>query len=252
MCTFGNNTRIVAVSATIPNSVDIAEWIGRRSFGRTSDVKCDRSLSEAARSEASAKVFRFGEEYRPVALQRTVLGFKSPGDEWSFQANLNQKIFDVISAHSRGKATLIFVPTRKATTQAAEKVKEGYLKQLDTSNAPWRKPTEVPNYSDTRLRELAALGIAYHHAGLTLQDRKTVEAEFLKGNIIALCCTSTLAVGINLPAYCVVSKRLLYRRIPVSDLRSWQMSLQDHSRNKAVQRLLGKQALRVQDQIKKR
>lgn len=229
MCTFGNNTRVVAVSATIPNVVDIAEWIGRRSAGGTSNGNRDHNLSGSALPKDAARVFRFGEEYRPVALQRTVLGFKSPGDEWSFQSTLNQKIFGVISAHSRGKATLIFVPTRKATTQAAEKVKEGYLKQLETSNAPWRKPNEVPNYSDTRLRELAALGIAYHHAGLTLQDRKTVEAEFLKGKIIALCCTSTLAVGINLPAYCVVSKRLLYCCISASDPLPFPRSFEGRS-----------------------
>lgn len=207
MCTFGNNIRIVAVSATIPNSVDIAEWIGRRSSGRSSSLEGD-SIGGVRPVEA-AKTFRFGEEYRPVTLQRNVLGFKTSGDDWSFQSTLNQKLFDVMRAHSRGKPTLIFVPTRKATMQAAEKVKEGFLKQLESGQTLWSKPREVSSYSDARLRELAALGIAYHHAGLTMQDRKMVEADFLRGTITALCCTSTLAVGINLPAYCVVSRRLL-------------------------------------------
>ena len=37
-------------------------------------------------------------------------------------------------------------------------------------------------------------------------DRKQIETAFLSGDLKYLCCTSTLAVGINLPAYLVVVK----------------------------------------------
>ena len=49
-------------------------------------------------------------------------------------------------------------------------------------------------------------GVAFHNAGLNLQDRSIVEKLFLENRIKVLCTTSTLALGINLPARLVVIK----------------------------------------------
>lgn len=48
--------------------------------------------------------------------------------------------------------------------------------------------------------------VAFHHGGLDLQDRQMVETAFLNGNISVICCTSTLAVGVNLPCHFVILK----------------------------------------------
>jgi ATP-dependent DNA helicase HFM1/MER3 len=52
----------------------------------------------------------------------------------------------------------------------------------------------------------SASGVAFHHAGLDLHDRQVVESGFLNGNINVICCTSTLAVGVNLPCHLVIIK----------------------------------------------
>uniref|UniRef100_UPI0002B8D01E probable ATP-dependent DNA helicase HFM1 n=1 Tax=Ciona intestinalis TaxID=7719 RepID=UPI0002B8D01E len=49
-------------------------------------------------------------------------------------------------------------------------------------------------------------GIGYHHAGLDAHDRHLVEEIFLKGDLLVLVSTSTLAMGVNLPAHLVVVK----------------------------------------------
>ncbi|KAK4988909.1 ATP-dependent DNA helicase MER3 [Elasticomyces elasticus] len=49
-------------------------------------------------------------------------------------------------------------------------------------------------------------GVAFHHAGLSGPDRAVVERGFLQGEINVICCTSTLAVGINLPCHMVIIK----------------------------------------------
>lgn len=48
--------------------------------------------------------------------------------------------------------------------------------------------------------------MAFHHAGLEGHDRQLIEKMFLQGQIGVICCTSTLAVGINLPCHLVIIK----------------------------------------------
>ena len=64
--------------------------------------------------------------------------------------------------------------------------------------------SESGNAMDRELRDLYREGIAFHHAGLHVQLKALVEDLYEKRLIKVLYCTSTFALGINMPARTVV------------------------------------------------
>lgn len=59
---------------------------------------------------------------------------------------------------------------------------------------------------DVKLRKTIASGVAFHHAGLCVNDKKLIEEYFRSGSLLILFSTNTLAMGVNLPAYLSVIK----------------------------------------------
>ncbi|KAJ7172122.1 Sec63 Brl domain-containing protein [Mycena filopes] len=192
MKTRGSAVRFVLVSATVPNIEDIASWIGNK------------------RREDPALVFQFGEEFRPCKLTRHVIGVPRQRGEndFSFARKLEYKLFPAIQAHSVGKPILVFVSTRKGVLSTAEQLLKDYSEAEKTKqNVPWSHPKRIDQaFHEKKLGELAAFGIGVHHAGLTIDDRRAVEDLYLKGLLRVVVATSTLAVGVNLPAHTVVIK----------------------------------------------
>lgn len=70
-----------------------------------------------------------------------------------------------------------------------------------------KSPTLKPLVGACReLQELFDSGIGIHHAGMLRSDRNLVERLFGEGLLKVLCCTATLAWGVNLPAHTVIIK----------------------------------------------
>ncbi|KAJ7461495.1 Sec63 Brl domain-containing protein [Mycena latifolia] len=192
MKTRGSAVRFVLVSATVPNIQDIASWIGNK------------------RRDDAATVFKFGEEFRPCKLTRHVVGVpRQRGDnDFSFTRKLDFKLFPALQAHSVGKPILVFVSTRKGVLMTAEQLLKDYSEAEQTKQPlPWSHPKRIDQvFHEKRLIALAASGIGVHHAGLTIDDRRATEDLYLKGFLRVVVATSTLAVGVNLPAHTVVIK----------------------------------------------
>lgn len=186
------DVRFVALSATIPNSQDVATWLGKDNVNQ----------------HLPAHTEIFGEDFRPVKLQRHVHGFDGMMNDFAFERVLDGKLPGLIQRYNKKKPILVFCYTRKSCEQTAMVLAEWWSKQRKQDRA-WSEPKEKVNVSNRDLRDLLDCGIAYHHAGLDVQDRHAVETGFLGGHVSVICCTSTLAVGVNLPCHLVVLKGTL-------------------------------------------
>ncbi|OMO69422.1 hypothetical protein COLO4_29060 [Corchorus olitorius] len=178
------SVRFLAVSATIPNIEDLAEWLEVPVQG----------------------IKRFGEEMRPVKLTTRVFGYASAKNDFLFEKA------NILMQYSRGKSALVFCSTRKGAQEAAQRLSQtvmafGYSNPFIKSHEQQERLREASlSCSDKQMQSYILYGVGYHNGGLSLKDRNLIEGLFLSGDVQVLCTTNTLAHGINLPAHTVIIK----------------------------------------------
>ncbi|WP_435068205.1 DEAD/DEAH box helicase [Haloplanus sp. C73] len=183
--------RFVALSATMPNVEDVAAWLD-------------------APPEAT---FSFGDEYRPVDLQTGVKTYTHGENSFADKYRRLYRALDLAEPHIRedGQA-LVFVASRQDAVSAAAKTRDE-LAERDIpvgSRGDYDFHTEAKELGDEKLHKAVLDGVAFHHAGLSKDDRDRIEQWFREGKISVLFSTSTLAWGVNLPARCVIVRDTKY------------------------------------------
>ncbi|CAK9176144.1 unnamed protein product [Ilex paraguariensis] len=227
------HVRFLAVSATIPNIDDLAEWLVVPIEG----------------------IKRFGEEMRPVKLTTKVFGYTPAKNDFLFEKvsacssfsclvtlnevlentifyffcqlnlfhfpddslhtiaqRLQNYVFDILMQFSRGKSALVFCSTRKGAQEAAQRLSQiamtyGHSNPFFKNREQQERLREASlSCSDKQMQSYIIYGVGYHNGGLSLKDRNLIEGLFLNGDIQILCATNTLAHGVNLPAHTVVIK----------------------------------------------
>ena len=187
-------TQIIALSATIKNAVELADWLGGK-------------LVES--------------DWRPVILKEGVF-FKNKVkfNDGSIEKKTgdSKKALDLLVEESVGDGgqTLIFVNNRRSTVSLAnklssiignklsEKDKKGLNKILSHI-----KIEQVENAAIVKtLLSCVENGVAFHNAGLSSIQRRAVEQGFKDRFIKCIVATPTLAAGVNIPARRVIIRDL--------------------------------------------
>ncbi len=182
--------RTISLSATIPNAIEIAGWLGAR-------------LIQSV--------------WRPVPLREGVFFngaviFNDGSTNWVEAASGLDALDLALETIGQGGQALIFVGTRKSAEAMAKKSEAHVSARLSALEAEklekLSKGIEGSQTEPTRLgKKLAgcvASGVAFHHAGIIYAQRKLVEDAFRENRIKLLASTTTLAMGLNLPSRRVI------------------------------------------------
>lgn len=185
--------RIVGLSATLPNFIDVSDFL-----------KVNRQQG----------LFYFDGSFRPVPLEQHFIGVKGKPNSKQSRENLDQIAFEKVrDMLQQDHQVMVFVHSRRDTLLTAKML---YQKATDEFCLDLFDPQAHPKYEQAQrdmksckareLRELLPKGLGIHHAGMTRSDRNLMERLFAEGVLKVLCCTATLAWGVNLPAAAVVIK----------------------------------------------
>ncbi|MFB6178022.1 MAG: ATP-dependent DNA helicase [Halobaculum sp.] len=194
--------QIVALSATVGNADEIAEWL-------------DAELVES--------------DWRPIDLRMGVhygnaINF-ADGDQREVPVGSGEKptaalVGDALDETDEGGnrgSSLVFVNSRRNAESAANRLGDVTRKRLTAGeqNDLRELADEIRDVSDTDtsedLADCVEKGAAFHHAGLASDHRSLVEDAFRDRLIKCICATPTLAAGVNTPA----------RRVIVRDWRRY-------------------------------
>ncbi|MCM8812108.1 MAG: DEAD/DEAH box helicase [Candidatus Omnitrophica bacterium] len=237
-------TEILALSATIPNAAQLAAWI-EKIHGRPVKViqenhrpvplrfsfQCQNQLfsnMEILKKNGYAGFDRKSEKFnRPFRMMRRHRrggraffkgspGFSGPPAPYG-KPNRAPDLLKAIR-NAGHLPCLYFTFSRKRTEELAwefaglglaePETKSRLLEEFDRLCRKYEISGERSSWS---MRELIAQGIAFHHAGLLPTLKEVIEQLFSKRLIQVIVTTETFALGINMPARCVVLDTLVKR-----------------------------------------
>ena len=193
-----SNLQTVALSATIGNADEIADWL-------------DAALVDTT--------------WRPIDLRTGVhygnaLHFDDGSKRELSTGGKKQTGAIVADTLADDGSALVFVNSRRNAEAAARRMGEVTEKHLEPGEEADLADLadEIRSVSDTEtsddLADAVERGAAFHHAGLARDHRTLVEAAFRDRLIRAVCATPTLAAGVNTPS----------RRVVVRDWRRYDGS----------------------------
>ncbi|XP_066938554.1 superkiller complex protein 2 [Macrobrachium rosenbergii] len=228
---------IVLLSATVPNTIEFADWIGRIKkrkiyvisttkrpvplehflyTGTGGKTKDDRFLLVDANGNFITKGYndavaskkereKKGQQPQGPKQGRQFMGDKQEKNMWiglidhlSKRELLPVVAFTLSKKRCDGNASQLL--SQDLTTQREKGEIYTFIKKC-TDKLP-KSDRELPQV--IYMKELLSKGIGVHHSGILPILKEVVEMLFAKGLVKLLFATETFAMGVNMPARCVV------------------------------------------------
>ncbi|XP_051005844.1 DNA polymerase theta [Acomys russatus] len=221
-----NAVQIVGMSATLPNLQLVASWLNAelyhtdfRPVPLLESIKIGNSIYDSSMTlvrEFEPLLRVKGDEdhivslcYETVRDNHSVLLF-CPSKKWC------EKVADSIA---REFYNLHHQPKGLVKSSEFPPVILEHESLLDVMDQLKRSPSGL----DSVLKNTVPWGVAFHHAGLTFEERDIIEGAFRQGLIRVLAATSTLSSGVNLPARRVIVRTPVFGGQPLDILTYKQM-----------------------------
>ncbi|XP_029849124.3 DNA polymerase theta [Ixodes scapularis] len=228
----GSGVQVVAMSACLGNLEALARWLDAELY------RCTE------RPVPLRQLFKVGEELWEGPPLRLVKGPGPPLPE-----DPEGLLQLCLETWLEGHAVLLFCPTRAwcealalALARGARlllaRLHSGSLEATHLEAAVGLKEmleglqlaelgqqlAATPAGLDPALGRCLRCAVAFHHAGLTTDERDVIEEAFRRGVLRALVATSTLSSGVNLPARRVVIRTPMFHGAPLDVMAYRQMA----------------------------
>jgi len=187
--------QIIALSATIPNSNELAEWL------RAVHIKSDWRPVELRSYIYHDRMAYYPQSPWEIGSKDTGFPRCKKGEEEIIRDSLKKGFQCLVFVNARNRAVSLARNMAGITEKRLKKSERTALHEL--SKKLLKSESETTDIA-RELAELIGKGISYHHAGLTDSMRKIVEKGFKSGLLKIIAATPTLAAGVNLPARRVI------------------------------------------------
>ncbi|MFT7815338.1 helicase POLQ-like [Arapaima gigas] len=192
------STQIIGMSATLSNVKDLQKFLKAENY--TSDF---RPVQLVEYVKIQDTIYEVHPQEDDCFWFSRALNFKYSSSMQKIDPDhIIALVTEVIPAHS----CLVFCPSKKNCENVASMICKDFLLHHDVKKAALLQELRSSGGGAVCpvLQFTVPFGLAYHHSGLTNEERKLVEEAYAAGVLCLLTCTSTLAAGINLPARRVI------------------------------------------------